>query len=188
MHILLPLLRARLAEVVDLLHKEALFIDELFIFFAMLGLTGRQGGDNVTFAVLMELWKEIEKLLPVLDKNILNGSGFFRVGNENLAAVRTCARKGGTTQYYLKDMERLVLNVFALVTEQVHGELEMIRRVHVLQHDTIVGPVEQDLSKKLDGLPLGNVVRGCQKCVILCKELQEVRGTKRDGEGKGLPT
>ena len=87
MHILLPLLRARLAEVVNLLHKEALFIDELFIFFAMLGVTVKQGGNNFTFPVFMEFWKEIEKLLPVLDKNILNGPGFFRVGNENLAAV-----------------------------------------------------------------------------------------------------
>lgn len=55
-------------------------------------------------------------------------------------------------------MERLVLDVAAAVTQQVHHQLEVIFVRHEAHHDGIVTAVDHELCEELDRLPLGHVV------------------------------
>jgi hypothetical protein len=47
---------------------------------------------------------------------------------------------------YLEDVETLVVDHLAVVSQQLHDDLEMLARVDVLGHDVIVCPVQQNLA------------------------------------------
>lgn len=52
----------------------------------------------------------------------------------------------------------------------------MLARVHVLCHDVIVCPVQQDLAQQFDRLPLRDVTVGLdQSVVVLFEETLEIR-------------
>ena len=57
----------------------------------------------------------------------------------------------------LEDVETLVLHHFTVVSEQVHEELQVISFVHVSNHDSIIGTVQQNLAQELNRLTLGNI-------------------------------
>jgi hypothetical protein len=89
---------------------------------------------------------------------------------------------------HLEDMERLKLDVLAPVLEQVHHDLQVLLVRDVPGHDLEVCPVEEDLTEKLQGLALRDVVRGLDKKGVVREELEgreeaSVGGKKRR-EGK----
>lgn len=63
----------------------------------------------------------------------------------------------------LEHMERLKLDILALVPQQVHHHLEVPLARNVLGHDVEVGTVEQDLAEEFDGLPFRYVVGGADE-------------------------
>jgi len=69
-------------------------------------------------------------------------------------------------------MKALVLHHLAVVSEQVHANLQMLSAVDVLGHDVVVGSVEEDLAQELDGLPLGDVAVGLDQYVVVLVEEQ----------------
>lgn len=68
-------------------------------------------------------------------------------------------------------MERLELDVFAPVLEQVHHDLQVLLVRNVARHNFKVGPVEQDLAEQLERLPLRDVVRRLDQERVLREEL-----------------
>lgn len=68
-------------------------------------------------------------------------------------------------------MERFVIDHLAVVSEQHHDNLEMVRRLHVCGHDAEVRPLQQHLTQELDRLPLRHVtVRPYETAVVSSKE------------------
>ena len=68
-------------------------------------------------------------------------------------------------------MERLKLNVLALVPQEVHHHLEVSFVRDVSGHHVEVGAIEEDLAKQLQGLPLGDVVGRHDELGVGGKEL-----------------
>ena len=58
---------------------------------------------------------------------------------------------------YLEDMKPFILDHFAVVTKQIHTDLQMITSVNVLSHNIEVDSIQQELSKQLDGLALCDI-------------------------------
>lgn len=63
------------------------------------------------------------------------------------------------TETHFENMERLELDIPALVPQEIHHRLEIVLVRNVPGHDRIVGAVEEDLSEEFKGLALGHVVR-----------------------------
>lgn len=76
---------------------------------------------------------------------------------------------------YLENVERLELNVSALVPKQVHHHLEVGLVRNVPSHDGVVGSVEEDLSEEFDGLSFRDVVGGEDESGVGGEELQSGR-------------
>jgi hypothetical protein len=68
-------------------------------------------------------------------------------------------------------MERLELDVPALVPQKVHHHLEIRVVGDVARHDRVVCAVEEDLPEKLERLPLGHVVGREDEGVVHGEEL-----------------
>src|SRR3569833_329956 len=110
--------------------------------------------------VLEEVRQEAEQLFAVHDQDLLDGDRLIGVRHEHLEHVET-----------------FVLHHLALVAQQVHADLEVLPAIHVLGHDSVVGPVQQDLAQQLDRLPLGHVAAGLHEhVVVLVEEALEVDG------------
>ena len=58
---------------------------------------------------------------------------------------------------YLEDVEALVIDHPPVVPQQLHDDLKMLARIHVLRHHAVVCSVEQNLAQQLDGLSLRHV-------------------------------
>ena len=69
-------------------------------------------------------------------------------------------------------MERLELNVLALVTQHVHHHLEIRVVGNVARHDVEVCAVEEDLAEELERLTLCDVVVGEDECCVRVEELR----------------
>lgn len=107
--------------------------------------------------LLEEVGQESEELVPVHDEDFLDGDRLVRVGDKDL-----------------KHVEAFVLDHFAVVTQEVHADLEMLARIDVACHDGVVGTVEQDLAEKLDRLALGDVAVGLHEGGVVAAE-EEVK-------------
>jgi len=105
--------------------------------------------------VFQELRQEGQQLVPIHDEDLLHRNRLVGVGDEDL-----------------EDMKALVLHHLAVVSEQVHANLQMLSAVDVLGHDVVVGSVEEDLAQELDGLPLGDVAVGLDQYVVVLVEEQ----------------
>jgi hypothetical protein len=57
----------------------------------------------------------------------------------------------------LEDVEAFVIDHLSVISQQLHDDLEMFARVHVLRHDIVVCPIEQDLAQELDRLALRHI-------------------------------
>lgn len=97
--------------------------------------------------VIVELAQEDEELLLVAAKDGLDLRGLLGVRDKDL-----------------EDMERLELDVAALVAEHVHHHLQIRLVRDVARHDVEVGAVKQDLAEQLERLPLRDVVRRQEEC------------------------
>jgi hypothetical protein len=106
----------------------------------------------------VELGQKVQKPLAIFQEDILHSPRFLGVRNKNL-----------------EDVERLVLDVLALISEQVHRQLEVFRGVNICQHDIVICAVEQNFAEELDGLSLGNVVGGDKERVVSRKKLRCVK-------------
>ena len=72
-------------------------------------------------------------------------------------------------------MKTFVLNHLSIVFQQVHAQLQMLASINILCHNAVIGPVEQDFSKKFNRLTLGHVrVRLDQNPVVLLKKHIEI--------------
>ena len=71
----------------------------------------------------------------------------------------------------LEYVERLELNVLALIPQEVHHHLEIRFVRDVPRHDVEVGAIEQNLAEELQGLPLGDVVLGHDQLSVGREEL-----------------
>ena len=87
---------------------------------------------DCTFFVVVEILQKGEKFLLIAPQKRLDLRRLLRVCEEDL-----------------EDMERLELDVLALVTEKVHHQLQVRLRSNVSSHDGEVGAVEKDLSQQL---------------------------------------
>lgn len=97
--------------------------------------------------VIVELAQEDEELLLVAAKDGLDLRGLLGVRDKDL-----------------EDMERLELDVAALVAEHVHHHLQVRLVRDVARHDVEIGAVKQDLAQQLERLPLRDVVRRQEEC------------------------
>lgn len=70
----------------------------------------------------------------------MNGDGFMRIRNEHLEHV-----------------ESFVLHHFPVVSKKVHAYLQMLAAIDVRRHDAVVGPVQQEFTKKFDRLSFGDI-------------------------------
>ena len=70
-------------------------------------------------------------------------------------------------------MESLELDVLALVTKQVHHHFQVGFIGNVPSHHIEVGPIQENLAKKLEGLALCDVVSGQDKCRKGREELRD---------------
>lgn len=88
------------------------------------------------FSVLVKPLQIPDHLVLVHGQDVLDRLGLVRIGHKHFEHV-----------------ERLELDVLALVQQQVHHELEVVLHVDVSCHDTEVGAVQQDLAQELyDGV------------------------------------
>ena len=72
-------------------------------------------------------------------------------------------------------MEPFVVDHLSVVPQQPHDDLEVVARIHVLSHDVVIRPVDQDLAQQLDRLALRDVAfRLYQYRVVLGEERVEV--------------
>ena len=74
-------------------------------------------------------------------------------------------------QTHLEYMERLELNILALIPQKIHHHLQIGVVGDVPCHDGEVGAVEQDFAEKLERLAFGNVVGGLDEGGIRFEEL-----------------
>lgn len=44
-------------------------------------------------------------------------------------------------------MKTLVIDHSPVVSQQFHDDLEVLARIHILRHDTVVGAVQKDLAQ-----------------------------------------
>lgn len=72
---------------------------------------------------------------------------------------------------HLENVERLKLDIPTLVAQEVHHHLEIGLGADISGHDAVIGSIEQDLSKKFEGLSFGDIVGGQYKRSIHCEEL-----------------
>ncbi|KAG5460456.1 MAG: hypothetical protein BJ554DRAFT_7492 [Olpidium bornovanus] len=96
------------------------------------GGRGRGGTRRRTAPVVVEVAQERDELVPVLLQDVEDGLLFVRVRDEHLEHV-----------------ERLELDVAALVAQQVHHQLEVVGGRDVPRHHAEVGPVQQRLAEEL---------------------------------------
>jgi hypothetical protein len=80
----------------------------------------------------VEVAEEADELLLVLGEDVEDGLGLVGVGHE-----------------HLEDVEGLELDVFALVPQEVHHQLQVLLVTNVLGHHIEVGPVQQQLPQQL---------------------------------------
>jgi hypothetical protein len=104
-------------------------------------------------AVFKEMGEEAEELVTVHEENLLDGDGLVGIGDEDF-----------------EDVEALVLDHLAVVTEKIHANFEVLATIDVICHDGIVGAVEEDLAEELDGLTLGHVAVGLDEDVVVLVE------------------
>lgn len=73
-------------------------------------------------------------------------------------------------------MKALVLYHLPIISQEFHAQLEILAALDIGHHHVVVGTVQQDLSQKLDALPLGDVrVRLHQRRVEHPEKPVEVR-------------
>lgn len=80
----------------------------------------------------------------------------------------------GVGDKHLEDMEAFVLDHLAVVSEQVHADLEVLAAVDVGGHDVVVGSIQEDLAEEFDGLALGDVRGGLDEDGVVFGE-EEVK-------------
>jgi len=97
----------------------------------------------VILFVVLKVGEERDETLFVLQKDVEDGSGLVGVGHKDL-----------------EDVERLELDVLALVSQQQHHRLEIGHVADVARHDVEVCTIQQELSQKLEGLAFGDIVGG----------------------------
>lgn len=73
-------------------------------------------------------------------------------------------------------MERLELDVPALIPQKVHHHLEIGLVRDVAGHNRVVSAVKEDLAEELDGLALCDVVGGENQSGVGGEELKEMGG------------
>jgi hypothetical protein len=73
-------------------------------------------------------------------------------------------------------VEPLVLNHFAIIFEQLHAEFQILPAFNVCHHHVVIGSVQQDLTKKLYTLALGNIGARLDECIEARKEEIKVGG------------
>lgn len=82
-----------------------------------------------------------------------------------------CSWKTKIIRSYLEDVEALIVDHPPVVPQQLHDDLEVLARIHVLRHHAVVCSVEQDLAQQLDGLSLRHIAfRRDQHCVVFREE------------------
>ena len=68
-------------------------------------------------------------------------------------------------------METLVVDHLPVVSQELHDDLEMLPRVHILRHNVVVCSIEQNLAQQLDRLALRHIaLRLDQHRVVLGEE------------------
>jgi hypothetical protein len=116
----------------------------------------------------MEPLEESQKLLLVPTQNCFYLRRFLGVRNEHLASKGAKSAGGNTLtktrQNDLEDMERLELDVLALISQQVHHHLEISFAGDVSRHDIEVCTVEENLAQEFEGLAFRHVVGRENEC------------------------
>lgn len=97
--------------------------------------------------------QKCQEFLAVHQKNFLNRQRLMGVGDK-----------------YFENMKTLVLDHLSIVSKQVHAYLQMFAAVDICSHNTVVGAVQQDLTKKLDRLTLRNITIRLNQCIIVFVE------------------
>lgn len=114
----------------------------------------------VLWPVSLELAQELHQFGLVLQQYVQYGLGFVWVCNKNLregkemllwtekgtgAVWGTCKR----TLLYLEDVEGFKLDVPAVVSQQVHHQLQVLWFTDVFGHDSKIVPVQKKFPKEL---------------------------------------
>jgi hypothetical protein len=68
-------------------------------------------------------------------------------------------------------MESLELDVPALIPQRVHDYLQIFGTSDVTCHDPVIGPIQEDLSKELERLSLGNIIGRQDEALVSREEL-----------------
>ena len=77
---------------------------------------------------------------------------------------------------YLEDVKALILHHLPLVPQQIHAQLQMLPLIHILHHDAVIRPIQEQLAQQLDALPLRHIALALDQHVIVPtkKELEIV--------------
>lgn len=86
----------------------------------------------VVCAILLKVAKEVDEFRLVLQKNVYDGLRFIRVGHK-----------------HLEDMKSLKLNVWTLISQKVHHELQVLWFTDVPRHDCEVVSVQKQFAQQL---------------------------------------
>lgn len=124
-------------------HVSYLLDEELLLIYKLL----------VIGPVLEEARQELEELFTVHQQDFLHGDGLVRVGYEDLEHVKA-----------------LVLDHLAVVTQEIHADLEVLAAVDIGRHDVVIRPVQEELAQEFDRLPFCDVARGLDEDVIVFVE------------------
>ncbi|GMT31805.1 hypothetical protein PFISCL1PPCAC_23102, partial [Pristionchus fissidentatus] len=108
--------------------------------------------------IIVEGGEELDELLPIPQQNVGDRPRLVRISDE-----------------HLKDVEGLELDALALLLEEVHHQLEVVRVRDVPSHDVEVVAVEQQLAQQLQTLPPRHVVLAVEQLLVVDEEGVVVR-------------
>lgn len=113
-------------------------------------------------SIRLEVAQELHQLGLVLQQDV----------QHRLSLVGICDK-------HLEDVECFKLDVSAVVSQQIHHQLQVLGSTDVLGHDGEVVSIQKEFPKELQRLPFGDVVVRVQELLIFCKHpvvvvLQEI--------------
>lgn len=77
--------------------------------------------------------QEVQQFIAVHDKNLLHSNRLVGIRDEDF-----------------ENVEAFVLHHLAIVSEEVHADLEVLAAVDVGDHDAVVGAVEENFTEEFD--------------------------------------